>query len=371
MPRRTAATIMRDRHALALRGLGQTWAQIATDLGFTGESVARAAANRAARRAGQQRIVDPRRAAAGRTAARARFANPPQPTAVPQPVTTGPVGLGLRTWGLEIEYRRARKDQVAAAIAAALGVPHIHCFGYHGNNCETCGQRVPDTERYTQWKVERDGSVTIGNGGATEYGGEVVSPVLTLEGDGLGQVKKVLRALRAQGATVDRKCGLHLHIGVGDMTAFGRAAVVTRFAEQQEALFKFVARGRRTNFYCKPFQITEGDRVAQRIAADEHPHIDKMYALNVLPYFTQKRTFEVRMHQGTLAFGKVKAWVGLMLAFFHFTGVMNGVTPLRPAGPNWQTDMARGLTTTLVWANLLGQPDAAFLRRRLTALAAA
>jgi hypothetical protein len=152
---------------------------------------------------------------------------------------------------VEIEFRAAPKRDAAQTIAAALGVAHVHCFGYHGNVCETCGLAVPETERFANWKVERDGSVTIGNG-LVERGGEVVSPVLTLNGDGLDQIRKVLAALRAVGATVDGRCGLHMHIGVGDFDGVGRAAIVERFFVMQPTITRFVARRRLTNYYCKP-----------------------------------------------------------------------------------------------------------------------
>lgn len=377
MPRQTYETRQRDAQAWILRQNRLGWAEIATRLGLNGESVARAAANRYARRMGVAAAPNPRRAAAGRAAALARFNGPP----APQPAPTGPriVPLGDRTFGVEIEYRVARKGEAAQAIATALGVAHIHCFGYHGNVCETCGTQVPDAERFANWKIERDGSVTVGHGGPAERGGEAVSPILTLNGNGLEQIRKVLGALRAVGATVDRQCGLHMHIGVGDFTNAGRAAIVERFFVTQPTVNRFVAPQRLRNYYCKPLTADYATRVARALwMGDRAATGDKMFALNVLPYWTPKQTFEVRLHQGTLAYAKVKNWVGLMLALFQYAGT----TFIPEAGNqnnveraayllNRQQDLgtADTLFTQLVGNGLLNRGTVTYLTGRAEALA--
>jgi hypothetical protein len=112
----------------------------------------------------------------------------------------------MRTFGVEIEYVNMDRRVVANKVAEALGVQHIHVLPYHGTICETCQSRVLG---YTEWKVERDGSVSSG--------GEVISPILQGE-DGFVQIKKVMKAIKEAGGSVSTSCGLHVHLGVRDMT---------------------------------------------------------------------------------------------------------------------------------------------------------
>jgi hypothetical protein len=90
----------------------------------------------------------------------------------------------MRTYGVEIEYVNMDRRTVADQVAQALGVAHIHVLPYHGTVCEVCQARVSG---YTEWKVERDGSVYSG--------GEVISPILQGE-DGFVQIKKVMKAIK-------------------------------------------------------------------------------------------------------------------------------------------------------------------------------
>ena len=339
MPRRTIITETLDQRAYEFRQhTRHSWAQIAEQLGFAGESTARAAANRHADRIGIIRGVDARRAAAGRYAANRRHNRADATLRGYLNATVTPVPQVLRkiterTFGAEIEFTGKYKVQAARDIAFALqaaniptdlymGQPHVHCMPYHGDTCETCGETL--TEKYRHWRIERDGSVTQFRQG--EFGGEVVSPILTLPE--FNQLEVVLKALREetewQGATYKAKvtdaCGLHIHTDVKDLTPDQRANVVNTWYGLNDVIATFVAGNRPNNHFCAYMEPRERARVTELLRLNNRNQntfnatTQKYRSLNVLP-FPKIGTFEFRIHQGTLNTTKVHQWVTLLLAF--------------------------------------------------------
>lgn len=365
MPQTTSQTIQRDLEAYELRNNEQrTWAYIAQYLNFTQESVARASARRHARRLGVIVPTNPNRARAGREAALRRFNRQTVPT-----VVTNFLPITQRTFGVEIEFKTAQKHLAAQKVADALGVAHIHSFQYHSNRCETCQQTIPAHEIYSQWKVERDGSVTRMDCGV-EYGGELVSPIMSLDTNGVRQINTVTKALKQAGATVDRFCGLHIHISVKDFNNQQRANIVHFWAWQERVIERFVAKSRINNHYCarlNPRRVSD-TVIALQQGASVSGSNTKMQSLNVLPYETPKKTFEVRLHQGTLSGRKINTWVALLLAFFHNSAVNDILTTDFPT-PNAQNPEARPLLGVLAGKGFLNQREADYLNERADALA--
>ena len=85
---------------------------------------------------------------------------------------------------------------------------------------EATGLQCVDTGRYhsghqrTAWKLEADGSLRADIGTAAV---EIVSPPLEV-GPGFEQVEKVCGVLADIDASVNRSCGLHVHIGVANVS---------------------------------------------------------------------------------------------------------------------------------------------------------
>ena len=364
MPQTTNQSLQRDSQAYELRQYEQrTWAYIAQALGFTQESVARAASRRHARRLGIVPTVNPNRARAGRSAALQRFNQQPIPS-----VITNFLPFNQRTFGVEIEFKTAPKHLAAQKVADALGVPHIHSFAYHNNRCETCHQSIPTSEIYSQWKVERDGSVTRVNGGV-EYGGELVSPILSVDGNGLQQITTVTRALKSAGATVDRWCGLHIHISVKDFNNQQRANIVDLWAFQERVIERFVAKSRINNQYCARMVSSRVANTVQALRQGNSitTYNSKMQSLNVLPFETPKKTFEVRLHQGTLSGKKINTWVKLLLAFFQ-NSALNDRSQTDFPVPDLQNIQVRPMLGVLAGKGFLGQREANYLTERADAL---
>jgi hypothetical protein len=297
-----------------------TWAQIVTHFRFNNESSARLAANRYASSFGMPALTtpNPRRSEAGRVAALARF-NRPQTTVnrilnrnalqVPTRRTRATTGLTTRTYGVEIEYVNMARQTVATAVATALGVPHIHVVPYHGNICEVCAQHIGPN--YSQWKVERDGSVSTG--------GEVVSPILHGE-QGFEQIEKVAKAIRSVGGGINAKCGLHIHVDVKSLSPQQRVNLLTKWYATMPSIKKFVSKTRWNNGYCSQPTTTELNDWKTKILAGNDP--DKGQAVRTrsmnITNFRKTGTYEVRLHQGSLNAKKINTWIKFLLAFVEF-----------------------------------------------------
>ena len=310
---------IRDRDAYLLRTAGQSWASIVRTLGFNNESTARLSANRYATQNNQPPLTtpNPRRSQAGRLAAYARF-NRPQTTVnqILNRRTTPPLPgrrsrnqHGERTFGCEIEYVNMSRQTVAVAVANALGVSHIHVVPYHGNVCEVCHMGIGAT--YGQWKVERDGSVSTG--------GEVVSPILSGV-DGMEQIKKVAQAVKLAGGSISRSCGLHIHVGVKDLSPQARVNLLTRWYATFPSVKKFVSKNRWTSPYCSTPTASELGGWKTEILAGRDP--DKTRAIRTrsmnITNFPKTGTYEIRLHQGSLNPKKITTWIKFLLAFVEF-----------------------------------------------------
>lgn len=315
----------RDRLAATYRTSGMSWAAIASLLGMANESSARTAGNRHLARVGAAHgyVAPP---SGGRRARRVRH----------------------RGFGVEIEFVGATIPAVARAISDALGV-HVHTTGYHGRSCSLCGGRI----NLHDWKVETDGSVTSGG-----VGGEVVTPPLSGP-DGLDKLKIVMRAMRAAGATVDTRCGLHVHVAADGMTNAARANVVRTLYRHHDVLDRLVAPSRRNNRYCVKPSAVEVDRWASNMeATGSFGPGDKYRSVNIAP-FARIGTIEVRYHHGTLNGRKAGAWVSLLVALFD------------AAAADATGDLAPGLALlgSLADAGRIDHSTAAYLMNRADTLA--
>lgn len=355
-PARPLTQVDRDREAYHLRVIsGESWAFITQLLQFNNESTARLSASRHARVNNLPPLTapNPRRSQAGRLAAQRRFNV--QPSAVQRILNPQVQQTSLRTFGVEIEYVNMDRRIVAEKVALALGVQHIHVLPYHGRVCETCNAQVSG---YTEWKVERDGSVYTG--------GEVISPILQGE-DGFAQIKKVMKAIKEAGGGVSRSCGLHVHLGVRDMTKEQRAELVGRWYANETMIKHFVSRSRWTNAYCKTVVPAEVTRWQQLILAGRDPdrtQVNRTSSLNITP-FPKAGTYEVRLHQGSLNAKKISAWVKFLIAFVDFTAAEKELE-------NESGEMF-GVLDTLVKPldtkqNLFTEADKEYLKARAVAL---
>jgi hypothetical protein len=156
-------------------------------------------------------------------------------------------------------------------------------------------------------------------------GFEVVSPVLKGKG-GLEQLRKVCEALAQAGARIDRRCGLHIHLGTGD---FGEdpqvwKALYRNYAALEETIDAFMPASRRgsANQYCHSMRVSELERrlaEASTLRAIER-HVtggSRYFKLNSQSYWRHK-TVEFRQHSGTIDYEKIANWIEFCARFVEY-----------------------------------------------------
>ncbi|MDG4603636.1 MAG: amidoligase family protein [Defluviicoccus sp.] len=205
-----------------------------------------------------------------------------------------------RTFGIEIEAFGITMQAARLALRNA------------GLDCEIEGY---NHETRAHWKVVSDASVPDGF--------EVVSPVL--EGErGLAQAKNALDALHAAGSRLDRRCGLHAHYGIIDLTAAEIATVVRRYAKFEDEIDAWMAPSRRgdANRYCRSVKsfLSRGEvtrKLASGSVRDVCDAFGTRYAKVNLEAWRRHRTIEFRQHGGTVESEKALAWIRFGLGFIE------------------------------------------------------
>ena len=261
----------------------------------------------------------------------------------------------VRTFGVEIEAFGNLPSTVARKLTDA-GIPCV----VEGYNHQV----------RAHWKVVSDGSVQ-NNEGDSRNCYELVSPILSGE-DGLRQLRIVMETLTRMGAKVNRTCGLHVHVGAGDLSIEHFRRVARCFVVYEDFFDAIMPASRRasSNMYVRsnrhsmsqtgrPYQdnYVEGsyDAKAARIALrkiDACDTIDEIIAavnpganrnlardgsaryhkLNMTAFW-QHGTIEFRQHSGTVDADKAVNWVKLLLAFvdnsrrYNFEGYSRDMKP--------------------------------------------
>lgn len=213
------------------------------------------------------------------------------------------------TFGVEIEcyLPRSITRAVLAARITAAGV--------------NCSETSYDHITRSHWRIVTDGSL-----GNYTQGIEVVSPILR-GSDGFSQLEKVLRVMKTAGCKINRRCGFHVHVGVGATVAPNTIkALVRSYSTFEPVIDTFLAPSRRgsENSYCAPVRyphssmsaVTTVDQVVQaygqtpgRLASRG---MDRYRKLNLKPLSTYG-TVEFRQHQGTVEIDRARNWTMLCL----------------------------------------------------------
>lgn len=201
------------------------------------------------------------------------------------------------TFGVEIEIICPDRSQlqVAEAIRTAAGLA-CNAAGYthQGNDA---------------WKVVHDGSLGLG-------GHEVVSPILTLER--MGEIDRVCAALAGIRATVNRSCGLHIHVGARSLGVNAMKRLAALYAEGEEIIDKLLPPSRRANnnLYIRSVKnlvandlarATDAAGIARTINGGE-----RHSKLNFTAFW-RHGTVEFRQHSGTTDPAKIRNWILLCL----------------------------------------------------------
>lgn len=232
--------------------------------------------------------------------------------------------LSDRTFGIELEchlpigktHAQLANALVLNAAVRATAVSYTHAV-------------------MTSWKVTTDGSL----GSDRRVGAEVVSPVLRGE-EGIAEARRVVKAMEAFGCMISVKCGLHVHVGAGDLSVDNLRNLACSFVQAESAFDAIVPPSRRRdlNQYILSNRTAFGgnydnDSVNRAIAAFKGPGaksrqglIETVAHANRGSYGDRYRklnfrslerynTVEFRQHSGTVDADKVEHWVRLVVAF--------------------------------------------------------
>lgn len=191
-----------------------------------------------------------------------------------------------RQFGVEIEFTGDR-DLVASIMRNK---------GLNAQTMEYTHAVVP------QWKVIRDGSC----------GWEVVSPILKGR-EGLRQLELACQALKEAGASVDNKCGLHVHHDVNTHSVEQIRNIFIIYYKLEKAFDQLIQKNRRAdnNQYCGSLQsITTMNalRSAKTISQLSSVFHTRYLKVNFQSY-VKYGTVEFRQHGGTIHYGKMYNWI--------------------------------------------------------------
>lgn len=220
----------------------------------------------------------------------------------------------MLTYGVEIEcivptprdgnYREIgaqRGPQVAAAIEAK------------GVACWYAG--YTHTTDHRRWKIVTDGSLRVPTG----YTGlEIVSPPLADGPEGFETIGKVCDALRELGATVNRSCGLHVHVSARHLSLAAQRKLAVLYADHEDVIDSLVPRSRRgtNNAYTLPVKGLEFSKIVAAQRAEEIASAIRFGARHVklnFNAFFRYGTVEFRHHSGTVDTEKIAKWVNFCI----------------------------------------------------------
>jgi len=201
-----------------------------------------------------------------------------------------------KKFGIEIEFVGANPRLVEAAINRA----GVDCFVENWNH----------TTRY-YWKIVTDSSLTRVRG----YAAELVSPILQGEA-GVRELETVMVALNSvEGVTVNRSCGMHVHLDCNDMTMQQIRTVYERYADYEAQIDLCMPRSRRDSpRWCASIKDRKEVFKMSRNKSEGSRRQGRFFKVN-LENIATRGSMEFRQHSGTTEFVKVANWLGFLMGF--------------------------------------------------------
>ena len=208
-----------------------------------------------------------------------------------------------RTFGLEVEFinrTNMSKDLLAQYINKKFR--KLDCIGEGYNH----------TTR-NHWKIVTDASCGL----------ELVSPILSGK-KGMENAKAIIDCLASiEGVTVNRDCGIHVHVGADDITTQGMKNVVMFYAKNQHMIGSVLAPSRRGGSrWCETITSNHGDmnQVERKLndcntvgdVVSTFGRYGRYQTVNMTAY-NRQRTLEFRQHGGSIDSEKILNWAHFLL----------------------------------------------------------
>lgn len=199
----------------------------------------------------------------------------------------------------------SRTDYEDVKSKRTFGVELEVCFAPKQKNM------LPADKKY--WVAKRDGSLP------SATGVEMASTIL--RGDaGLNVIKNLCDYAREHKWAVDKRAGFHLHIGLNSETMKQVEAVAMGYHLTYKLWTCFVSPSRNGGRYCRAHNGSSGPKrfeEANLKGEGDFVHSlmgDRYHWVNWDSY-RQRKTVEIRLHQGTLDYEKISSWVKAHLRF--------------------------------------------------------
>jgi hypothetical protein len=272
-----------------------------------------------------------------------------------------------RRFGVELEILSFDKQNKASGNQMPKGTDYVTLL-VRQNAEESVEARTYEhtSENNNCWVVKPDSSCGL----------EVCAPPLR----GWRGIRKVCRVVdafaRDPKIEVDKRCSVHVHVGVGDLSVKQRAAVISYWVKCEPVFMDLVPNTRKRNRYCQLMGMTslfEHDTVYPPEVLIEKVGEFKYFSLNTNQMVRNNRqTLEFRIIEGDGCKDPylIKNWIRLLLHFVEMTSQMPLPRPYIPNDPwssllwldtkdvlkvlGFQVDppvfeLSRGLTQTRNW----------------------
>lgn len=166
-----------------------------------------------------------------------------------------------------------------------------------------------------QFKLTTDSSICGQNPA------ECVTPALNST-DGFESLKACCKSLAEVGATANRSCGLHVHIGAASLTDQEYCNVFVNYMRLETAIESFLAPSRRglNAHWCRSLRNHEYAVLSATTKKDMRLALlnDRYHRVNANSYAAHG-TIEFRQHQGSTNFTKISHWVKLLGKLVEFS----------------------------------------------------
>tara|TARA_R110002126_G_scaffold164449_2_gene312344 strand:- start:473 stop:1495 length:1023 start_codon:yes stop_codon:yes gene_type:complete len=214
-----------------------------------------------------------------------------------------------RKFGIEIEFVGASRRDVETALRG-VGVD----ARVEGYNHET----------RPHWKIVSDASLNHHTG----LMGEIVSPILQ-GADGFRQLKLVCDALATvAGITVNRSCGLHVHLDCREMTVGQIAKVFERYAAYEDQIDLVMPRSRRESArWCRSIKDRKDCMKRHATKNGQANEMGRYYKVNLTNVAT-RGAMEFRQHSGTVEYNKIANWTMFLMQFVEKSIELSAALPV-------------------------------------------
>lgn len=196
--------------------------------------------------------------------------------------------------------------------------------------------------------ISTDGSIRTTD---EEKGIEIQTPRLSgLQGEEL--INQITGVLNSADATINKSCGLHLHLEGSEFLPFDRRLYPRHLIDLwlaylvfEDVLFSFVPYGRKNNNYCQflnsafnYFEVWQLHNLAEierywygvysiidlnGVKREKH-HPSRYFGINFHSLFTEGH-LEIRLHSGTVSYRKILEWANLHATIMDFA-MLGGFT---------------------------------------------